>query len=165
MHEYLSPADWERAWIRTHERAWRSLAIVPADVESEGHAFDMAREMTELAAEHGDTIGLADFRPIPVRQIGALLHVADWHLQNGGRLVYATRSIRENPAVSTIARAADCVLLCVSLGTTSVKSVRDAIAQIGRDRFLGGVVFRPVLPLSESTSLVVRPSEEVEVAP
>lgn len=165
MHEYLSAAEWERAWLRTHSRPWRSLAIVPVDVETEGHAFDMAREMTELAAEHGDTVGLADFRPIPIRQVAALLHVADWHLQNGGRLVYAMRSIRENPGVSTIARAADCVLLCVSLGTTSVRAVREAIAQIGRDRFLGGVVFRPVLPLSPSTALVVRPSEEVQVAP
>jgi hypothetical protein len=148
----------ERTWFRTQSREWRTLAIVPTEIESSEAAFSMAKLIIELGAEHDEKLNLADFRNIPLSRLSPLLQMAASYVKDGQRLVYATQPIDENPATVPVARAADCVLLCVSLGKTSIRKIEDAIDQIGRERFLGSVVFRHTRSKkpTRETGIVVR---------
>ncbi len=161
MNDFWSSAEWERTWFRTQSREWRTLAIVPTETETSAPAFDMARAMVELGARHNQKLVLADFRRVPVARVTPFLQVAGFRVNDGDRLIYATRSIEENPATVPVARAADCVLLCVSLGNSSIRAIEDAIDQIGRNRFLGSVVFRR-LPSTPSKEVALVRRESVE---
>ncbi len=161
MKGFWDRTDWERIWFRTQSRDWRALAVVPSDVETEAAAYDMARFIAGLATQHEEKLSLADFRDVPLPRVSAFLQLADWHLGFGERLIYATRSIAENVATVRVARSADCVLLCASLGTTPLRAIEDAIEQIGRDRFLGSVLFRPPKRgRANETALVKRSGSE-----
>lgn len=164
MNEFWNSADWERTWFRTQSREWKTLAIVPTEMETSAPAFDMAKAMIELGNRHNQKLVLADFRNVPVARVMPFIQVAGFRVTDGDRLVYATRSIEENPATVPVARSADCVLLCVSLGNSSIRAIEDTIDQIGRNRFLGSVVFRRLpAPNPSKEFAMVRASTDVRV--
>jgi hypothetical protein len=141
--------DGERIWLGTQTRPWRSLAVVSgADGLS---TYEVARLITHLGGQHGESIDLADVRDVPLNRVSAVLAVARSLVDRGDRVVFATRSIQENIAAVSCARAADCVVLCVSLGTTSIGLVEETIRLIGKESFLGSILLHPskeVAPLS-----------------
>jgi hypothetical protein len=65
------------------------------------------------------------------------------------------RPVSASPVTVPVARAADCAILCVSLGTSSLTAVTDTIEQIGRKCFLGSLLVRGQQP---SAALKRRPS-------
>lgn len=157
----MNAAEMERIWFRTQSREWRTLAIVPTDLDSSKAAIGMAKLLIALGAQHDDKLNLADFRTIPQSRLTSFLELAQWYVNNGERLVYTTHPIDENPTTVRVARTADCVLLCASIGRSSIRSIEDAIEQIGRERFLGSVIFRH-LPSSKPTrerAIVVRQTD------
>lgn len=150
-------SQWERIWLRAQARSWRTLAVVPGDRRVSLPSFDIATFLMGVGAHLGDTIGLADFRDVRLAHASAFLEVAAWHVDAGERLVFAMKSIDENVATVRFAQAADCAILCVSLGETTLSSVRETVEQIGRDRFLGSIIVRPVEVVpSKDESLSVR---------
>lgn len=162
----MNATDLERIWFRTQSREWRTLAIVPTDVETADAALGMAKLLIMLGQQHEEKIGLADFRKIAGGRVSAFLQMADWYVKTGERLVCPTQAIDENPATVAVARAADGVLLCVALGHTRVRSVEDTIEQIGRERFIGTVIFRngPAKPkTSEALEVRRADAEAVEL--
>lgn len=168
METSLSSAEWERAWQRTQSKPWRTLAVLPADAESSDAALELAKRLVELGAEHGEDLDLANFRQIRLKRVASLLDVAEFIVSGGVRLVFATTSIEESPSAAMVARAADCVILCASLGGTRLRAVEDAVEQIGKERFLGSILFRIVAEtssLSPSESIVVRAPEGLERVP
>ncbi len=154
-------SQWERIWMRAQARSWRTIAVVPCDERVSSPSFDVAQFLMGVGAHLGDTIGLADFRDVRLVHASAFLEVAAWHVDSGERLVFAMRSIAENPASVRFAQAADCAILCVSLGETSIAAVRDTIEQVGRDRFVGSLIVKPArVKPSKSTSLAVRDTNQ-----
>lgn len=155
-------SQWERIWMRAQTRSWRTLAVVPGDRKVSMPSFDIATFLMGVGAHLGDTIGLADFRDVRLVHAAAFLEVAAWHVDSGERLVFAMKSIAENPASVRFAQAADCAILCVSLGETPLAAARETIDQIGRDRFVGSIIVRPttVTP-SKDESLSVRGDYEL----
>ncbi len=150
-------SQWERIWMRAQERSWRTIAVVPSDAHVSPSAFDVAQFLMGVGAHLGDTIGLADFREVRLVHASAFLEVAAWHVDSGERLVFAMRSVAENPASVRFAKAADCAILCVSLGETTISDIRDTLAQVGRDRFVGSLIVHPKpVKLSKDQSLAVR---------
>jgi len=150
----VNPTDLERIWFRTQSREWHTLAIIPTEVETADAALGMAKLIIMLGQQHEEKIGLADFRKIAGARVSAFLQLAEWYVKTGERLVCPTQSIDENPATVAVARAADGVLLCVSLGHTRVRAVEDTIQQIGRDRFIGTVIFRHAPPKPKASEAI-----------
>jgi hypothetical protein len=139
-------AEYQRLWLRMERRAWRTLAIVPGE---EGMStYEVASVIMALGVHHGESIGLFDFRDIQIPRVLPVIEAACGRMSQGERILFATRSIRENLATIPLARAADGVVLCVSIGTTSIGFVEETIDQIGRDRFLGSIVVRAPRGLS-----------------
>jgi hypothetical protein len=81
-------------------------------------------------------------RPGRRRHIAAFLEAARREASQGTRIIFATRSAATNFATVPLARGADCAVLCVSLGCTSLASMRDTVEQIGREHFLGSLMVR-----------------------
>jgi hypothetical protein len=133
-------ADLQRIWLSTQRHAWRTLALVPVD---EGvSAYEAASLITTLGVHHGESIHLADLRGLRLNRVPAFLQVCALMVSRGQRVVFATRSINDNLATIPLARAAEAVILCVAIGSTRIGLVEDAIAQIGKERFIGSMLIR-----------------------
>jgi hypothetical protein len=131
-------AEYQRLWLQMGSRDWRTLAVVPGE---EGMStYDVANLIMVLGVHHGESIGLFDFRDIRMSRVLEVIDGASRQLNSGERLIFATRSIRENLATIPLARATDSSVLCVSIGSTSMGFVAETIAQIGKDRFIGSLV-------------------------
>jgi hypothetical protein len=131
-------ADWQRMWHRTQSLDWRTLALVPGDDQTS--TCGVANLIARIALDHGESVRVADLRALRPQQVKAFLEGARWETQRGTRIVFATGSTTASPVTTPIARAADCVVLCVSLGTTSLRSIKVAVEQIGRKNFLGSLL-------------------------
>ena len=135
--------DWQHIWLATQARPWRTLAIVPADDHMS--TYEVATLITALGQHHGEAMGFGDLRDVPLGGVTSVLDKMAWHIGRGERVVLSTRSTRENLATIPLARAADAVILCVTLGTTSIEAVEEAVRHFGRERFLGSMLL-PKLP-------------------
>jgi hypothetical protein len=128
--------EWRRIWFAVQKRPWRALAVVAGD---DGvPTFEVATLLMKAGHGMGEPICIADLRGED-HHAGAFLDMVAYHIGRGERVVMPTHSMRHALTVP-IARGADCALLCIKLGTTSLRSVENTVAQIGRDRFLGSVV-------------------------
>ena len=143
MVSAVNELDCERIWMRAQSREWKTLAVVPAAESDTPAAFDFAHLLMETGLQHGDRITVADLRAVRLLNAPAILQVVASCVDSGARVIFGTRSIAENVASIRFAKAADCAILCVSLGSTTVASAREAIDQIGKERFLGTVILRP----------------------
>lgn len=131
-------ADLQRIWLGTQSRAWRMLAVVPAD---EGiSTYEVASLITTLGRHHGESVGLADLRDIRLNRVDAFLDAAKELVGRGQRVVFATRSITGNLATIPLARASEGVILCVSMGSTLLGSIEEMVEQIGKERILGSML-------------------------
>jgi hypothetical protein len=144
--------DWQRMWLRTQSLDWKTLALVPGDDQTS--TLDVANLIAKLALAHGESINVADMRGLRLKHVGAFLEGIRWETNRGARTVLATGSTSTNLATVSIARAADCAILCVSLGSTSLSGIRGTIEQIGQKHFLGSVLVRgPAKVTSPSRTL------------
>jgi hypothetical protein len=132
--------DWQRMWLCTQRHDWRTLALVPGDEETS--TFDVANLIARLALDHGESIHVADLRALRLQHVDAFLEGSRWDVRQGDRVIFATQSASVNLATVPLARAADCAILCVSLGATRLENVRDSVEQIGREHFLGSLLVR-----------------------
>lgn len=138
--EPWSSPEWERLWLATRERSWRSLALVPGGV---GGPQDMTVEIAMALARTG------------MRHIGAQVHVADatdLKLESvsefaqqirgtlkSGPIILALAPSTTNPVTVSLAQSADCAVLCVLLNKMRVSDARRTTEEIGRHHFLGAI--------------------------
>jgi hypothetical protein len=132
--------DWQRVWLRTQSRDWRTLALVPGDEQT--CTLDVANIIAALARDNGEQVIVADLRDLRLKYVDTCLEGMRGNPSQSERIIFATRSTSKNLATIRLARAADCAILCASLGSTSLDSVRETIEQIGREHFLGSLLVR-----------------------
>jgi hypothetical protein len=147
-------SDWQRLWLGTQSRPWRTLAVVASDHRVS--TYQVASLIAGLGLQHGQPIRMADVRNITLNRVAAIIELADNVVAGGERIVFAARSITENLATIPIARSADCVLLCVSLGSSSLALVEETVAQLGKERFLGSLLIKGVDKKRPVSTVTVR---------
>jgi len=130
----------ERMWVRAQSRDWRTVALVPGDDNTS--TFEVANLIARLALTQGESIHVADLRELRLKHVEAFLEGTRWDASQGDRIIFATGPTSTNIATIPLARAADCAILCVSLGATSLGPVREAVEHIGREHFLGALLVR-----------------------
>ena len=133
-------ADWQRVWFAVQGIPWRTLAVVPGD-ERTG-SLEIATLLMTIGRRHGEPVYVADLRQVSPRYSRAFCEIVGQHVAAGDRVVLATTATSQNVATIPLVRAADCAILCVTLGATSIRGVESTIEQIGKERFLGSVVLR-----------------------
>jgi hypothetical protein len=146
--------DWQRVWLRTQSRDWRTLALVPGDEQT--CTLDVANIIAALARDHGEQVIVADLRDLRLKYVDTCLEGMRENASQSERIIFATRSTSKNLATIRLARAADCAILCASLGATSLDSVRETIEQIGREHFLGSLLVSTSM-MADSRGLALSP--------
>jgi len=68
--------------------------------------------------------------------------VADQEHMNS-RVIVAVDSIIQNTHPIALCRSVDAVILCITLGETTLKSVRRVVEIIGKEQIIGSIVLRP----------------------
>jgi hypothetical protein len=134
-------ADWQRMWLRLQAQEWRALAFVPGDDQTS--TFAVANLVARLALDRGESIRVADLRALRPKHLEAFLEGTRWEATHGTRIVFANGPVSTNLTTVPVARAADFAILCVSLGSTSLRSIKATIEEIGREHFLGSLLVRP----------------------
>jgi hypothetical protein len=132
--------DLQRIWFHAQDRDWRTLALVPGDEQTS--TFEVANLIARLAFEQGEMVQVADLRELRLKHVEAFFSAIRWDADRGDRTILAMKATSANVATVPLARAADCAILCVSLGLTSLDSARHAVEQIGREHFLGSVLLK-----------------------
>jgi hypothetical protein len=139
--EAALPIEWQKLWLGTQRRPWRSLAVVPVD---DGiPTVRVARALAGAGACHlGHVVELIDATSITLAQLRTSTEA--WIERRGSaeRLLIALGPVLTSPASLALAQAADAVILCVRLGESAVAEAQRTIEEIGRERFLGSVCLR-----------------------
>jgi hypothetical protein len=139
-----APSAWDdvrlqRLWLAAERRGWRSLAVVGASNSTD--TLPIAALFAQLSWRYrGQPSVVCDLRDLSMRLIDYHIREVHEHIDTGARVVIALRSIFENPTAAPVARDADAVVLCVSLGKTPFRSAEQTIKEIGRERILGSII-------------------------
>jgi hypothetical protein len=131
----------QKLWLATQKRHWRSLAIIGASEAME--TLEVADMLAKIAWWYrGEPSCVIDLRDASLRLVEFQVQELMSQVQAGQRVIVALRSTIENPTAVPLARAADAVILCVKLGETALKVAEKTIDEIGRDRVLGCIVVK-----------------------
>jgi hypothetical protein len=137
--DLFSEVRLEQLWLATQNRAWRSLAVVSAG--SRVQTIDTANMLAKMAWRYsGQRTAAFDLRDVRLRLVEHQLREIRAQVAAGDRVFIALRSVIENPASASLARAVDAAVLCVEIGTTDLRSAQKTIEAIGRERFLGTIL-------------------------
>ena len=138
--ELWRTADWQRLWLATQERPWRTLALVPggagAPLDSTVH---IAMALARTGMQHmGTQIHVADATELGLSEAAELTSQVRESARSG-LVIVALAPVSLNPVTVPIAQAADCALLCVLLNYMRLAEAKQATEEIGRNHFVGAV--------------------------
>jgi hypothetical protein len=136
-----SAIAWQRLWLTTQRRPWRSLAVIPVG----GHVTTprVARALAGVGSSHlGSRIRLTDATAITIAGLGACLRGLSDPRESPGRVIVALAPVLEDPASLAVAQAVDAAILCLTLGESSISASERTIEEVGRARFVGSLILR-----------------------
>jgi len=137
---YADDPAWQKLWLSLESETWRSLAIIPAGGLS---SIDLVHGLAAVAwHRRGTPVIVADLRTIGLPALDSAREELRRRVENGERILIVTQALNKSATTATIAREADKVLLCVYLGHTSRSEVKDAVRELGAQRYLGSIVIR-----------------------
>ena len=133
-------ADWQRLWLATQERAWRSLSLVPAGA---GAPLDttvhIAMALARTGMQHiGTQIHVADATELGLEDT-AELSAQVRESARTGLVIVALSPVSLNPVTVPLAQATDCAVLCVILNQMRMGEAKSTTEQIGHHHFVGAV--------------------------
>ena len=134
-----SAVAWERLWLATQRRPWRSLAVIPAGAGVQ--TSRIARALVGVGSSHlGPSIQIADATTITLAGLEACLRACLEPREDIQRVLIALGPVLENPASLALAQAADAAILCLVLGESSISDAERTIEEVGRARFVGSMI-------------------------
>ena len=136
-------------WLSVWTEKWTSLALLPAGAGAPpDFALTIAVTLARVGMSHlGVPIHVADATQVGLPHLVPFIdEVRQQQQHGGGAILIALPPVRESPASVPIAQSANNVLLCVLLGQMSARESSETIAQVGKERFIGSVVFHSPPP-------------------
>jgi hypothetical protein len=137
----VTAIEWQKLWLATQRRSWRSLAVVP--VGGGIPTPRVARALAEAGSSHlGPGMMVTDATNVTLEWLRASME--SWTKRRGhvDRVLIALGPVLERPASLALAQAADATILCLVLGESSISDAARTIEEVGRERFLGSVILR-----------------------
>jgi hypothetical protein len=135
--------DWQRLWLSVQARKWGALAVVPASPGGPpDFALNVAVTLARTGMMHlGVPIQVADGTHIQLSNVAPFIDEV-WRYREGGHLMLvALGAMKESPVSASVAQSLDAALLCVLMDKMSWSEARQTVAKIGRERFVGSVLF------------------------
>jgi hypothetical protein len=140
--------DWQRLWLamRGQKKRWRSVALLPAGPgASPESCLQIAVTLAHTGMVHmGSPVHAADGTRVTLAQLERFSKGLTSHMQNDELMIMALASLSDNVTSYSLAKKADCVLLCVMLGETMAADARKTVSQLGSTHFIGSAVFHRV---------------------
>lgn len=156
--------DWQRLWLAIcgEKRRWRSMALLPAGPAAAEALVQIAVTLAHTGMVHmGSPIHVADGTRVSLPQLVPFSQGLASHMQEGELMMLALSGLTDNVTSLSLAKSADCVLLCVMLGETTAADARKTVSQIGAGHFIGSAAFhRPDRGLHTSVYPAGRPHVE-----
>jgi hypothetical protein len=137
----VTAIEWQKLWLATQRRPWRSLAVVP--VGGSIPTARVARALADVGSGHlGEGVSVTDATRVTLASLQASME--PWTTLRSGvdRVLIALGPLEEHPASLAIAQAADAAILCLTLNESAISEATRAIEEVGRERFLGSVILR-----------------------
>ena len=133
-----SVVDWERLWLAIQRSSWMSIALVPI---GEGiSTVRIAAALADVGRQHlGGKIVVDDATRVSLATLQASLSEL---IDRADRAIVALSPLSESPAGVEIARAADAVVLCLSLGESTIAEAERIMHDVGREHVIGAVIVR-----------------------
>lgn len=136
---------WQKLWIATQRRPWRSLAIVPSSAAID--TLSIARTLAAIGQRHlGRKIEVLDVRTVPIHRIEETKTAVAARTRRNEFAILALDPITESASSLALAISADVALLAVLLRATSIEVAEKIIEEVGPDRFLGSFVLHAHRP-------------------
>jgi hypothetical protein len=126
-------------------RQWGTLAVVPG---ASGGPSDLALSVAVTLARTGmmhlgQPIQVADATQIQLSNVASFIDEIHRYRESGELILVAVATLKESAVSASVAHAVDAALLCVLMETMPWSETKETVKKIGRDRFVGSVVFRP----------------------
>jgi hypothetical protein len=136
-----SAIAWQRLWLATQRRPWRSLAVIPAGTGAKTPRI--ARALAGVGSSHlGLSIRVTDATAITLAGLEACLNAWIEPRDSLRRVLLALGPVLEDPASLALAQAADAAILCLVLGESSISEAERTIEEVGRARFVGSMILK-----------------------
>jgi hypothetical protein len=137
--------EWQRLWLALQARPWAALAVIPA---SSGGPPDFAVLIAMTLARTGmihlnAPIHVADAVDLQLGNVKVFQNEIAEARESGGRILLALAPIGENPVSETLVQATDGAVLCVLLDRMDSSGAARTVERLGKNRFVGSIVFRP----------------------
>jgi len=146
LHEELwRDGEWQQLWLSLQRRPWKSLAICPAGAGvKRDFAVTVAVVLARTGMLHlGAPIQVADATSVQLSDVVDLLAEVKTCSARGECVLVALAPLSESPVSLTLAQSTDYTLLCALLERMSSAQAKETVNKIGKERFLGTIVFRP----------------------
>jgi hypothetical protein len=138
----VTAIEWQRLWLATQRRSWRSLAVVP--VGGGIPTARVARALAEVGSGHlGAGMMVTDATNVTLEWLRASTESLTMRRGGVDRVLIALGPVLERPASLALAQVADASILCLVLNESSISEAARTIEEVGRERFLGSVILRP----------------------
>jgi hypothetical protein len=135
--------DWQRLWLATQARPWRSLALVPAGNEGPyDFTLPVAVALARTGMIHlGAQVHVADATGLALERILEFNDQLEQTMRSGA-VILALPPMGASAVTVPLAKSADVALLCVLLQRTRLSDAKRTLEEIGSDRFIGAANFR-----------------------
>ena len=131
---------WQKLWLATQTRAWRSLAIVPASVDVPDTLVDIAEVLARTGMSHlGKPIRVVDATRVSLSQLVGFTEQLRRCVEFGDLVFVVVRPTDNNPVAVQLAQAADAAILCVAMRMKKADAVQ-RLEAVGRARFVGSII-------------------------
>lgn len=140
--------DFQALWLSLAQRPWKSLVVIPVDVEFS--VAEHARTLTDIGAALSegpvtclcldDLAAPGDVNTGADRARTKAIVNRIRTMSQGtepGQIVIALQAVTTHPLGVLIARTADVVVLCVRMEQSRVQDVRETMTLIGADKIAG----------------------------
>jgi hypothetical protein len=136
---------WQRLWLSVQAQSWGTLAVVPAGAGApRDFTLTIAMTLARTGIMHlGVPIQVADGTQIQLSNVAQFLEEVRRLREAGDLILIAVATSRESPVTKSLAQAADAALLCVMMEKMGWGEARETVRIIGRERFIGSVLFHP----------------------
>lgn len=130
---------WQKLWIETQRRPWRSLAIVPSCASIE--TLEVARVLAIIGQRHlGRRFLVIDATQLSLQRLEEMKETIAAHVRRNEHVIVALRPIGDSPTSLALAESVDSALLAVALGETRIDVAERIIEQLGPDRIVGSFI-------------------------
>lgn len=137
--------EWQRLWLSVQARKWGALAVVPAATGAPpDFALTIAVTLARTGMMHlGVPIQVADATHIQLSNVSPFMDEVWRYRDNGELILVAVAALKESPVSASLTQSVDAALLCVLLEKMAWSEAKETVKKIGRERFVGSIVFRP----------------------